>query len=225
MQSTTSMLINASSTISFDLNSPNLVQLLNILSISSNDLSGCLQNCSFSGICTYFAPTGSYICSCFSNFVGKACQLDTRPCSSSPCLNNSTCLNNLTNGTYSFQCECLDTFYGINCQNQINICQNKSCHAKGYCYKEENLARCKCFTGYSGDECEIESSLVKIIQNVQLTSTIICFLIMGSLITIIISNDVWNFFIGRMRLLPAKKKIKKIIRFKYHNKKVAMLKV
>ena len=158
-----------------------------------------------------------YECGCDPYFSGKACQYDSRPCSSGPCLNNGTCVN--INNDTSFQCECQQTFFGLNCENQINICQNKTCGGKGYCFNDQNEPKCKCFTGYSGDECETVSTFVKLVRPVvQISTSLICFIVIGTTIVLIISNDVWNYFMARYRKKYGKIiKSKKIIRFKYHN--------
>ena len=82
----------------------------------------------------------------------------------------------------------------MKCEKQIDICQNVTCHNNGYCYTEQNIGKCKCFTGYSSDECEIESNAIKLFHNVQLTSTIICVVVFTSFIILIVLNDVWNYF-------------------------------
>jgi hypothetical protein len=161
---------------------------LSILASQTSDLNGCLQNCSSSGIC--LINSGIIYCECFEYFTGSACQLDMRPCASNPCLNNSTCVNNFTEETYSFECQCQNTYYGMNCERQIDLCQNVTCNNHGYCSIEQNEGRCKCFTGYYGDKCEIESAYVKFVQSVQLTSSIICFIVIGVSVFLIVLNGV-----------------------------------
>ena len=140
-----------------------------------------------------------YECGCNTYFSGSACQYDSRPCSSGPCLNNGTCTNvQGLNSTLSFECECQNTYYGTNCEKQIDVCQNKTCNGKGYCFNRQNEPKCKCFSGYSGDECDLKSTFVKIAQSVQLVMSVICFIVIGTTISIILLNDAWNiFFIGK----------------------------
>ena len=198
----------------FGTNSTNLnfTQALSILSNQKGNLNGCLQNCYSSGICSI--NNGFLGCQCFQYFTGTSCQFDTRPCASNPCLNNGTCINNLNGTIYSFECQCKNTFYGLNCENHINICQNVTCSNHGYCYTEQNIASCKCFTSYSGDSCEIASSHVKLVKSVQLSSTIICFVVLSLLILSVISNDTFNYF---TRTNNKKNEEKVMKRFKYHN--------
>jgi hypothetical protein len=194
----------------------NFTQVLSLLSDQKGNLNGCLQNCSSSGICSL--NNGLIGCQCFEYFTGASCQYDTRPCASNPCLNNGTCINTINETSSLFECQCKNTFYGLNCENQINICQNTTCNDHGYCYTEQNTAKCKCFTSYSGDVCEIVSSQVKLVKSVQLTSTIICFVVLGLVIFSVISNDIFNYFTGRRNKTKAKKNIKIVVnRFKYHN--------
>ena len=189
---------------------------MNVLSTQTGDISGCLVNCSSHGKCKFDYFTQMYECGCNTFFSGKACQFDSRPCSSGPCLNNGTCVN--VNNDTSFQCECQQTFFGLNCENQINICQNKTCGGKGYCFNDQNEPKCKCFTGYSGDECDLVSSQVKLVKNVQTTSSIICFIVLGTTVALIVLNDLWNyFFAAKKDKTNAKNNTSQIQRFKYHN--------
>ena len=98
-----------------------MTQFLAILANQKGDLNSCLPNCSSSGVCSL--RNGLIGCQCFEYFTGSSCKFDTRPCSSSPCLNNATCTNSLNATFASFECECQQTFYGLNCENQINICK------------------------------------------------------------------------------------------------------
>jgi hypothetical protein len=188
------------------------------LANQKGDLNACLQNCSSSGVCTL--RNGLIGCQCFDYFTGSACQFDTRPCSSGPCMNNATCTNSLNTTFASFECECQQTFYGLNCENQINICQNVTCNDHGYCYKDHHhkLAKCKCFTSFSGDECEIVSTFVKLVQSVQLTSSIICFITLGLMVLLVFVNDAFNYLTGRREKARQNKNKKQVVQhFTYHN--------
>lgn len=178
----------------------NSTQLLFILSTHPSDLSGCLKNCSSSGVCTQ--NNGLIGCRCYENFTGSSCEFDTRPCASNPCLNNSTCVNNLN---YSFQCECKNTFYGVNCEKQIDLCENITCNGHGHC---NNEFKCECYTSYSGEMCQIESTYVKFVRSVQLTSTLICFIFIICIICLVLANDAFNFFTGKLTKVKNKKKLK-----------------
>ena len=198
--------------------------LLNILITYKYDLSACLANCSNKGQCLLNQTMSEYFCLCDMNYIGKACQTDSMPCSRSLyCLNNGTCVN--VNST-SFRCECTENFYGIYCENRVNICENVTCSKNGYCYINESGAQCKCFINYYGDSCETQGEFVRIIQAVTSTSLIIFLVCLSLFVFCIVSNDLCNLMIKRTRV--TKKLIKtnpksnmppissKPIRFKYH---------
>ena len=197
-----------------------MTQLLSIISQQTNNLNGCLQNCSSSGVCSL--KNGLIGCQCFQFFTGSSCQFDTRPCASNPCLNNATCVNNVNNQSSSFKCQCQDTFYGTNCELQINLCQNVTCSGNGYCFVDKKEGTCKCFTSYSGENCEIELMEMKIVRDVQWTSTIIAFLVIGLSIIVVISNDVWNYLMRRKGKKTTHKPNPKqdVIRYKYYTRSI-----
>ena len=184
-----------------------------------SDLTGCLTNCSSRGLCKLDLVTQMYACACITYFSGSACKIDSRPCSQYPCLNNGTCTDSVTTSNGStFTCECEANYYGTYCEHEIDVCHNKTCSGNGYCIKEQDVATCKCFTSYSGLNCEIESSVVKLVKNVQYTSIVICFTFIGSFIAIIILNDVWDYYIHNSKMAASKMHVKKssgVIRFKY----------
>jgi hypothetical protein len=184
---------------SFNLNNGNISELLDILTQQTGDISGCLLQCSSQGKCQLNQITQMYECVCDTYFSGSACQYDSRPCSSGPCLNNGTCTNvQGLNSTLSFECECQNTYYGTYCEKQIDVCQNKTCNGKGYCFNSQNEPKCKCFSGYSGDECDLISTFVKIVRpTFQLTTTLICSLVIGATILTVVSSDLWNIIITK----------------------------
>ena len=180
--------------------------LINALSTQTGSISGCLVSCSSHGQCVFDQYSQSLICQCDTYFTGSACQIDTRPCFSFPCLNNGTCTN--VNST-EFTCKCQTTYYGTNCENQINVCQNETCSGKGFCFNQQNVPTCKCFTGYSGQACDIVSSYVKVVKGVQTTASIIAFIVLSTYICMIISNDCLNLYLTRRKLNDDKDKEKK----------------
>ncbi len=193
----------------------NVTRLLSILSTQTEYLNGCLSNCSSNGICHFNSNAATIGCNCFQNYAGTSCQTDIRPCALNSCLNNSTCVNN-SNDT--FKCECQNNYFGLNCERFVDLCQNVTCMKHGYCYINQTRAKCKCFTSYSGDECEIESTHVRLVKSVQWTSTLICFVSFGLSIILAILNDIWNYFIRTKAKngKTQKTKPKKIEQFKYH---------
>ena len=176
--------------------SPSDIQVI-LNSLQSNvDLNSCLINCSNQGLCKLDSLTQNYFCECNENFQGKSCETDIGPCNrvNNKCLNNATCLNvNFT----SISCECPSNglFYGQYCENRINSCGNVTCSLHGYCFvQNQTKTKCKCFYGYSGDKCDIESNSVKTLRYTQWTSTIICIICMITFCILIIGNDVLNYF-------------------------------
>jgi len=58
---------------------------------------------------------------------------------------------------YDFECKCEYPWYGRYCELKINVCENTTCNRQGICYSNLTEPICKCFTGYTGDNCEIQS--------------------------------------------------------------------
>jgi len=134
--------------------------------------------------------------------MGKSCQTDERPCSqSNKCLNNGTCINSLDLTSFTCQCPQNGVFYGRYCENMRNLCENVTCSSHGYCTQSQSETTCKCYNGYEGDKCELESSAVKAVKSIQWTTTIISVLFIATFWIIIVSNDLLNFFkIGHERI-------------------------
>ena len=177
-----------------NLTKENMQQLLNILQ-SNSDITACLANCSNHGICKIDNRT--YVCECNEYFMGKSCQTDKRPCSqSNKCLNNGTCVNSQDLASSSCQCPQNSLFYGQFCENMRNLCKNVTCSSHGHCIQSQNssfVTQCKCYTGYTGDNCESDSSKVKLVRNIQWLSTAICIVTLVTLWLSFISSDVLDF--------------------------------
>ena len=137
---------------------------------SKYDLSGCIVNCTNRGYCVFDLVSDSFRCACKEFYTGKACKTDLRACSSSPCLNNATCVEN---NTLAFNCECEMGYEGVYCENKINICANETCSNNGICEDLNNLPKCKCFSMYEGDRCDKESSQLRTIKFIISMSSII----------------------------------------------------
>ena len=162
-------------------------KVLTLLVSSQYDLSSCLSNCSNQGICSLDVLTQQYICSCNSGFIGKACQTDQRPCARSRCLNNATCLNLNVTG---YVCQCSSgIFFGEFCQYKNNICANRTCSLNGDCRETQSETYCKCFTGFSGDDCQVVEMSTKIVKGVQMTTTILSMACLVSLACLVLGND------------------------------------
>jgi hypothetical protein len=185
-----------------------------ILSSYIGDLSSCLVNCSNQGICV-LNSLDKYICQCNEYSTGQACQSDSRPCSSNPCLNNGTCSNIYDNQTSasSFQCICQDNLYGgTYCENKVDLCLNKTdvCFndQQGYCIINGSQPMCKCKNGYSGDKCEIISTSLIVKKVIISVSTIIAIVVIISFIILVLFFDFTKYFLMKKKQKEVKKKSK-----------------
>jgi hypothetical protein len=168
------------------------MQQLIIIIQSGIDINACLINCSNQGVCKFINIT--YICGCNANFIGKSCQTDERPCShSNKCLNNSTCINSLDLTSFTCQCPKNGPFYGQYCENVKNLCENETCSSHGYCTQSQNETKCKCFTGFKGDRCEIESNSVNVVKSVQWLSIAICIFSIILFWCLVIASDILDY--------------------------------
>ncbi|RNA11375.1 neurogenic locus notch-like protein [Brachionus plicatilis] len=196
------------------------IQLVIGILESTLDMTDCLLNCSGHGSCKLIDST-KFICDCFENYAGSTCQINTLPCASNPCRNNSTCTIHLTNKTYSCQCSANNNgtslFYGKNCEYKIDVCANETCSKQGVCNEKGDKAKCKCFNYYSGEKCEIESNEMKAIKTVIKTSYIIAGIILISLFLLIIGCDLSNICCKKKK---NKKRViahTKVVKYQYVN--------
>ena len=168
-----------------------LKSIIEMLKLNT-DITQCLLNCSNNGKCAYNNETNNFFCLCFQNYTGSMCNIDKRPCNSVnklQCINNGICINN--NNDYNFTCNCSYPFYGDRCQFKINICKNITCSTKGICKIVNNtIPMCKCFNGYSGDNCEISNTKIMIIKAVSYTSVGISIAFFVCFISLIIYIDI-----------------------------------
>ncbi|CAF1204795.1 unnamed protein product [Adineta steineri] len=131
------------------------------LNLCNQDLNPCKNN----GHCS-IAENG-YKCDCPLNFKGINCTETFNDCSNSTC-QFGVCVNNI--------CQCDIGFTGISCEiapklkssildvNTSNIsrlqCTSDICSNNGICYEESlNSLRCRCFSGYNGDRCNVLKSV------------------------------------------------------------------
>jgi hypothetical protein len=188
--------------------------------LESYDVSSCLSNCSNKGFCRFNQNKNLFECSCFNFYDGTKCQIDTRPCSSIPCLNNGYCIDytNLNNfnlslnfsSSSSFFCKCPDFYSGSYCEYKIDLCQNETCSGNGKCVETNNQTSCECFNLYEGDKCESQSSELLLIQNVISWTWKLASGVMGSFWVIIILMDLSKYCMkDSIKKISKKKKIKK----------------
>ena len=174
-----------------NLTQENVEQILNILE-SGDDVSSCLANCSNQGQCMFIDET--YACECEEYFIGESCQTDIRPCyQSERCLHNGTCVDafNFT----SFECQCPENglYYGLYCEFVRDLCENVTCFMHGNCIQIQNETQCKCFNGFEGEMCEIESSSLKAVKSVKSATTVICLVFILTFVLLVIGNDLLRF--------------------------------
>jgi hypothetical protein len=126
--------------------------------------------------------------------MGKSCQTDKRPCSqANKCLNNGTCIN--SQDLKSSSCKCVENglYYGEYCENMRNLCENVTCSLHGNCIQNQTDTKCKCYNGFKGEKCEIEGNTVKVVKNVQWTTTIICIVSISTFWLLVIGSDLLDF--------------------------------
>ena len=210
----------------FQLKPTLLIELL----ISKYDLGGCLVNCTNNGQCKYISANDKIICSCFLKYMsGYACQIDTRPCSSNPCLNNATCIDFsnsrdynvsslLSNNSSSFYCLCDIYYSGTHCESKIDVCQNETCSNNGNCIDLDHLPKCKCVSMFLGEKCEIESSELKTVKKIISFTSILAIIILALFFVVFILMDISKYYFkcsNKKRRLNAfeRQKLKKLI---YH---------
>ena len=196
------LILNLNSTFNFSqLSNFQTINLLN----SNYDLSGCIVNCSNRGLCKFDLVNNNFICSCNSIYLsGYACQIDTRPCSSNPCLNNATCVDYSNSGYYnmsriinanssSFYCLCDQYYKGTYCESKIDVCLNETCSSNGNCFDLNNKAKCKCFSMYSGDKCESESNELKTVKTIISLASILAIIILVLFYSCFVLMDITKF--------------------------------
>ncbi|CAF0916778.1 unnamed protein product [Brachionus calyciflorus] len=174
-----------------DLTLTNAKFILDLFNDPTQDLSGCLTNCSNNGWCGKIEE--KIECKCFNEYEGSNCGETTNICKKEKrCLNNGICFpieNNL-----NYKCECKYPYYGENCQYEIDLCQNITC-LNGICYVNESKSPfCKCFNYYKGERCqEPETSLVVISSFIKISS-VIAIIVICCLFLIVILSDVISIF-------------------------------
>ena len=172
------------------------------------DTSDCLNNCSNNGGC--FINQNGFKCLCNAFYSGSTCQIDTRPCASNPCLNNGSCIQNLTDiANSTFYCECSEIYKGKFCEIQIDLCQNVTCSYNGNCMNKENKPECKCFDLYSGEFCETSSDKLKAIQSIASVSSTIAVLFIIVCFLIFMLSDVMEFLVRKTSFINRNKHLKK----------------
>ena len=211
----------------FDFSKLNLSQTTNLLN-SKYDFGGCIVNCSNKGQCKFDSLNNKFMCSCFFSYLsGYACQIDTRPCSSNPCLNNATCVDYTNSLNYnipvllganssSFYCSCDKYHRGTNCESEVDICQNETCSSNGNCFNFNKLAKCKCYSMYSGEKCELQSNELRIIKTVKPITSIIAVVVLVLFYIVFILMDLTRLFWNKSKIRKIYQKNKPLVEKYYY---------
>ena len=195
------------------LNNSQIVELLEL----DYDLNGCVVNCSDKGPCKFSLIDDKFLCLCSSVYLkGDACEIDTRACSSNPCLNNATCVDR---SNLSFYCSCGEAYTGDFCESRVDLCRNEACSGKGECYEAFRKAKCKCFSMYYGDRCEWESSELKTIRTVVSIAVSVAVVVIVSFYGCVALMDLTKYACNRKVFIPTRRKKPVIKRLKYKNEK------
>jgi hypothetical protein len=176
-------------------------------------MSGCIVNCTNHGSCVFDSASNTYSCACSVFFTGKACQTDTRACSSSPCLNNATCVDIFSNSTTNsssiggsgFSCDCQKGYEGVYCESKINVCANETCSGNGNCVDMNNLPKCKCFSMYEGEKCSIQSSELNTIKSLISMSSIIAIVVITCFYLMILIMDLMDCYTEKSKRRQVRK--------------------
>ena len=209
---TTMPFVLNSTSIFFSNSSLNWILVKSLFSSYTEDLTGCLVNCSNQGLCSVNSQN-LLVCSCFGSYIGSSCQTDSRPCSASPCLNNGTCLESYDSTTqmYNYSCQCDSSHYGPNCEYMFDLCANWTCSGNGRCSLNSTFQPgCKCFQMYSGDYCEIKSESLVITQKVITSSSIIAILIISLGYISVVLSDIHTYLTKHTFKKTKKKSFKKV---------------
>jgi hypothetical protein len=108
-----------------------------------------------------------FSCNCTEDhWSGEFCEVYDY-CADEPCQNNATCTTTTTTSDYT--CNCTGTgFTGEVCDVDVDDCSSNACYVNGTssCFDlGVNLYECKCFTGFSGDYCEVDNNIYTVDNN------------------------------------------------------------
>lgn len=110
------------------------------------------QPCQNGGTCKE-SRGDNYECQCHGRFTGVACEIDTDPCASSPCLYGGRCRVVPEGG--DFACECVGpSLSGKRCEFG-RYCSPNPCIHGGICEEGNTGPICKC-EGFMGERCETD---------------------------------------------------------------------
>nr|XP_026693146.1 protein crumbs homolog 1 isoform X3 [Ciona intestinalis] len=123
------------------------------INVSQSCNNGSDEPCQNGGACVNVTTSTeiTHTCVCPPLYTGKNCQNVVNHCKNITCLNNGSCLSNLT----SYTCSCMNGFYGEFCENYLGACSTVTCMNNATCDITEDGFQCNCKKGYVGRLCEV----------------------------------------------------------------------
>ena len=79
------------------------------------------------------------------------------------------------------------------CENKVNVCFNRTCSLQGRCYADGTIPKCRCFKFFSGEDCEIQSSEVKVMKTQSKTFSSIAIIIVVGIYFTIFTMDYFKY--------------------------------
>ena len=179
---------------------PNALQPQQLLGYLEGDagILNCLSNCSNNGQCAFDNTTSFFTCKCDNYFTGADCGTNQKPCAAKVCHYNGICSQTLKSNSFNvfiFNCACDPRFTGRFCEKRIDYCKltKRTCSENGYCQSNRNASSnytaCRCFTSYSGEDCEFKSRRLETNSIITALATTVAVIFNVSLAMILVGMD------------------------------------
>ena len=182
---------------------PNALEPQQLLGYLETDvgLLNCLSNCSNNGQCQFDNTTSLFSCKCDDYFTGTNCGTNQKPCASNVCHNNGDCSQTLKPNSlnvFVYNCTCNSRFTGRYCEKRVDFCKKtkRNCSGNGYCKSNKNASSnytaCRCFTSYSGDDCQFKSRHLEANSVITALATTVAVIFNVSLVLLLVGMDLRN---------------------------------